>query len=442
MKDTISKKAGTNSGKNRVCRVAYTINNLQPVSSTIIGTQPLFYMDYECDIDDDAVMDAADMKILENELRSLKFEIESYDKFSEQYVETPGQCYHDFVSDMDIIAKPSAKKSEASVEKIYGALGKSRLAAAYLQNAQEHNVTLSLTGQVQDAHYDRKAGKIFLNPALDFADQILLTVRELRRHWQHRQGALIHPLTFHPDSAVMINRAQIADLVVSMVRVAWELQLSGAKEGWERIENSSFNDLGRAFAREAFLDFRTINNGQAAAAVFESWFLSERARHEDKKLIQHMLADYQGYVFDLETAEQTITPALISALGSMPYGKNYLSGHVQTIMTDPIFTDVRDRSNANFLWFIKFERSFRETEQELQTGLGAMAGDVRTPVPQTKPQEAAHESQKAEIVQLFPENQKTGDKKQKGKRLLSSKDVGKGNKASAEIVYLRRWSGE
>ena len=71
-------------------------------------------------------------------------------------------------------------------------------------------------------------------------------------------------------------------------------------------------------------------------------------------------------MFDMETDAQMITPTLISALGSMPYGKNYLSDHIDIIMNDPIFTDVRDRSNANFLWFIKFERSFKETEQELQ----------------------------------------------------------------------------
>jgi hypothetical protein len=152
-----------------------------------------------------------------------------------------------------------------------------------------------------------------------------------------------------------------------MVRIAWELQLAGEKEPWERIENSSMGDLARAFARESYLDFRTLNNGAASAAVFETWFLSDRCRGEDRKLIQQMLSDYRGYVFDGAQPSQTVTAELIGALGSMPFGKNYLAPYVQTIIGDAVFTEVRDRANANFLWFIKFERSFRETEQELQT---------------------------------------------------------------------------
>ena len=35
---------------------------------------------------------------------------------------------------------------------------------------------------------------------------------------------------------------------------------------------------------------------------------------------------------------------------------------------------MRDRANANFLWFIKFERSFRETEQELQNSKAQKSG--------------------------------------------------------------------
>ncbi|HEY8963342.1 MAG TPA: hypothetical protein VIN59_02640, partial [Alphaproteobacteria bacterium] len=44
-------------------------------------------------------------------------------------------------------------------------------------------------------------------------------------------------------------------------------------------------------------------------------------------------------------------------------GKNYLTGLIEIILADPLFTEVRDRSNANFLWFIKFERSFRASEE-------------------------------------------------------------------------------
>ena len=157
----------------------------------------------------------------------------------------------------------------------------------------------------------------------------------------------------------------IADLMAGMVRIAWELQLAGEKDVWARIENSPLADLGRAFAREAFLDFRTVNNGIANCAVFEAWFLSDRCQHEDRRLIQQMLADYQGYVFDAEQSSKAVTAELIVALGSMPFGKNYLAPYINTIVSDALFTEVRDRSNANFLWFIKFERSFQEKELQM-----------------------------------------------------------------------------
>jgi hypothetical protein len=64
------------------------------------------------------------------------------------------------------------------------------------------------------------------------------------------------------------------------------------------------------------------------------------------------------------------------ALGEQPFGKNYLAPYAQMIIEDPVFTEVRDRSNANFLWFIKFERSFRETEQALQSEEGTDGEDV------------------------------------------------------------------
>ena len=73
---------------------------------------------------------------------------------------------------------------------------------------------------------------------------------------------------------------------------------------------------------------------------------------------------------------------MITAMGEQPFGKNYLSQYARAIIEDPVFTEVRDRSNANFLWFIKFERSFRETEQALQSGEELNGSDVLSNPPQ------------------------------------------------------------
>lgn len=350
------------------CRVAYTLNNTQPVRCTIIGDQPLFYMDFEGEIDADAEAafdDSFAFEKIEKGLHELRRKISALDKLAPS-AKSASASLEEVYEDFAHVTKPAELPEFDGTAKIEAILRKSRLASAYFDFGTNYKLSLLHSRQIDGAFYDRESGTILINPDLDETDQIILASRELRRLWQHRNGARLHPLTFHPDQAILVNRAQAADLSVSMVRIAWELQLAGEKGPWERIEASSMGDLARAFARESYLDFRTLNNGTAAAAVFETWFLSDRCRTEDRRLIQYMLSDYRGYVFEGEQPSQAVTAELIATLGSMPFGKNYLAPYVQTITSDAVFTEVRDRSNANFLWFIKFERSFRETEQELQ----------------------------------------------------------------------------
>lgn len=350
----------------RKVRMAYTLNNFQPVLCTILSDQPYFYMDENVE-DDDDVFDEATMDALERDIAGLQQKISTYEKMSDHFAPGSESRFDEFLQAGEQItgAKPTPV---LSLDDITALIGKSRMAQSLLDDAAEHGVILSLSAQIDTAAYDRDGAKILINPSMTLAEATLLTVRELRRHYQHRAGAMLHPLTFVPDHGVLINRAQRADLAIAMLRTGWELQLAGEKDIWARLENSSMADLARAFAREAHLDFRTLNNGGASAAVFETWFLSERCRAEDKKLIQAMLADYQGYVFGSDQVSRSVSAELICALGQQPYGKNYLADYARMIMTDPVFTEVRDRSNANFLWFIKFERSFKETEHELQSG--------------------------------------------------------------------------
>ena len=457
MSDIFENITGENAPAHMPCRVAYTLNNTQPVACTIIGDQPLFYMDFEEDFEEEGLFDD-DFGFLESELKELKKEIESFDKFSSSFLHDPSSHIESFFEDKDFITQKQSREDQA-IEDLLNILSQSRLAAAYIECAEKYGVSMEYNAHIENGVYDRKSAKILINPSMSKANQILVAAQELRRHYQHRQGALINPLMFHPDNAVLVNRAQSADLVVSMIRIAWELQLAGEKDAWEYIENSAIADLGRAFAREAYLDFRTINNGEAAAAVFEAWFLSERCRAQDKILVQQMLADYQGYVFDLGEASKNITPTLIAALGEMPFGKNYLAEHALTILDDPIFSDIRDRSNANFLWFIKFERSFRESEQELQPSSQPTASGVRTDAKIIKTQDdidattkqqsgipaafsPLHANPGAEIITLYSADE-NGDKSGKNNRGISKRSKnGRSQSTGENVVYLRRWSGE
>lgn len=348
------------------CKFAYTINNTQPVRCTWISDEPLFFADYEEALEEDTMLsDDPVFLALEKDIAELKGKTSVYEKISQEFTQPESAVLAMFREDADFVSGCISHKDQ-SIEELTALLHESRLASQYLSFAQLNGISLQESRQVSDACYDREAKSIMIRADMDKAGQVLLAVRELRRMWQHKNGSGLHPLTFHPDHAVVVNRAQNADLIISMIRVAWELQLAGHKDAWMRVENSQMRDLGRAFAREACVDFRSINTGKAAGACFESWFLSERCRKSDRILIQQMLADYQGYMFsDNIEASRCVASDLMTALGKMPFGQNYLAASVGPIMNDPIFTDVRDRSNANFLWFIKFERSFTEAEQEI-----------------------------------------------------------------------------
>ncbi len=413
--------------KNRVCSVSYTLNDEQPVICTYIGDQPLHYMDEE--VIEEEIFDISDIGFLAQEIRNLKNELNNFN--TNIFFEDTVNIIQDFEENIETINKDfslSEKEQEQRLEQIKNILGESRLASTYLNIAQKNNINILMSSQIENSFYDRSSGLILINPNMDINEQIILLSKELRRHWQHRQGVLINPMMFQPENAILVNRAQQADLAVSMIRIAWELQLAGNKDVWEWVENSSMADLSRAYAREAFIDFRTINNGIASAAVFESWFLSERCRQHDKEIIQAMLADYNGYVFDNDISSKHVTVELISALGSMPFGKNYLSGHAHIIMDDPIFTEVRDRSSANFLWFIKFERTFKETEQYLQLESDLSTRDIRHDL-LNKKEENYENDQSADIIQLFEY-----EPKYKRKKSYAN------NGCSAQIIDIKFWS--
>ena len=162
------------------------------------------------------------------------------------------------------------------------------------------------------------------------------------------------------------------------------------------------------------------------ALFFETWFLSDRCRVEDRRLIQAMLADHQGTVFDADAPMQAVSRELIAALGSVPFGKNYLAAHASTIISDAVFTEVRDRSNANFLWFIKFERSFRETARDVPGTEQPMASSN------------SKESQKSESSPLTAPA--TADKKAADQKDIHRKDIALNYVHTSNIVELSAFS--
>lgn len=362
----------------RACRVAYSLNNTQPVECTIISDQPFFYMDdvNECDEEGFFCDEFESNPALEEEMAELRQKIESYDRFSLEFSRPRDKVIQDFVTQSSFLEKNETYDAHQVITEQRRILEQSRYAMELWAFAEEHDVSFTVSHHVDGVFYDREGSQILVNPNMSAIKRTFALVRALRMHFQHRQGALVHALSFHPDHAILVNRSQLADISIAVIRTAWELRLADQKEFWAEIENSQDSDLGRAFAREALNDFRTLNSGKASAAAFETWFLSERCAYHDKILIQNMLSDYKGYAFNHAETSKLISIDLICRLGEQPYGKNYLAPYAQMILNDPVFTNVRDRSNANFLWFIKFERSFAEVEQELQSSEEDQRRDV------------------------------------------------------------------
>lgn len=220
--------------------------------------------------------------------------------------------------------------------------------------------------QTQISQYYASAEKqvIALNPLRPFGDLVNALSRELRRNHQYHQGALVNPLSYEPEEAVHVNRAQVADAFMASVKIAWELKLLGEAQAWNDLAGSPFGDITRTFEIKAQSDFRTLNNGEAARAAYDKFFEGNRTRQYDKRVIHQMLLEETGYIKSRDSRKK-LGMDLFKRLGEMPKGKNYLSMNAKMVPTDSAYAAVEDRSNANFLWFIKFERSFQEKELQL-----------------------------------------------------------------------------
>ena len=66
-------------------RVAYTLNNKQPVKCSFIGAEPLFFMDTDEIIEEDSMFEDFSLDMFDGELEDLRNKIESYDAISKEF---------------------------------------------------------------------------------------------------------------------------------------------------------------------------------------------------------------------------------------------------------------------------------------------------------------------------------------------------------------------
>lgn len=269
----------------------------------------------------------------------------------------------DWASDMYRVSEPFGDVADyVGTDRLLGILEKSRTAQALYEGANKPKIVYD--PQSFCAQYYPDAHVITLHPHKSCAELTHLLVRELRRAWHKEQGTLCNPLHYEPDSAILINRAQTADAFMMAVRVSWELKLAEAPEAWDYLIRSPAGDVGRMFEQHARSDFRTLNNGVAARAAYDKWFEDSRTKVLDKKIIHQMLLDEASYI-SADSRLKKVDPSQFMRLGDQPQGWNYLSTPGFKPAMDRQYAAVEDRSNANFLWFVKFERSFQEKERQM-----------------------------------------------------------------------------
>lgn len=341
------------------CRVSYILDYDQPVMCTIVGDQPFFYFEDEI-FDEDDYADDIDLSAMDAELERLKECIDVYEDTNRKIAT--------YQSDHPVTEKFNENCGvfeSCDIQSVIDIIRTSRSGRAYLQAIEDHNINIIADSGQKESLYHATAKTIYLGTQQTKAEAVIALAGSLRQAWHDISGVHINPVDYGPDDAITMNRLLLADTQTAMVRMAWELQLAGYQNAWTALNIGSTGDMARAMAREAHSDFRSLFNGRANTAVFETWFLSERSRMADDKIIRTMLGrpkDDEGV-----TSHTIHMDAFIRDLGSMPFGENYLTPHIEIILQDGIFSEVRDRSNANFLWFIKFEQSFHETEQYLRT---------------------------------------------------------------------------
>lgn len=333
----------------------------------MVGDQPLFYIDDSAEedflmLDDEIGEDFTMFPTDEQFLEKMRAKLESYDKtarlLSSSEAVLPEESF-------DAVFK-NKKNTENNLKSVFDFGQKSAIFKSYFDFITHNHIEIEFAVDTKTSVYNRAQSKILLNPSLDNLSASIALIKSMRMAWNHKQGILINPLSFQPEEAILINRLVHADLDVTKTSFLWDLKLAGEEDAWLHAMNGSDYDLCSAYAMESMTDFRSIKGGLAPRATFEKWFLSGRCKSHDRDIIQTMMGGHTDIDIDNADASRVIAMDVIAGLGNRPEGKNYLTPIVTQIMNDALFGEVRDRSNANFLWFVTFERRMSEMERDLQ----------------------------------------------------------------------------
>ena len=280
--------------------------------------------------------------------------------------------------DHDIVSEPFDRyQPDLNIENLFDFLKESQTAQSLIYEAGGNaRAEIHFDDQTPISQFFPEKNIIVLNPDRPMPELACVLIKELRRAWQMEKGTLLNPLKFSPDEAILLNRAQQADSLMVSIRVAWELKLLGQNDMWNFMIGAPFADVTRTFEIHARNDFRSLNDGRAGRAAYDKWFEDQRTKIHDKRIIHQMLLEDTNYLEKRAERMEYLTDQMLLNIGDNPMGSNYmtLKGHPSPRHED--YSEVMDRSNANFLWFVKFERNFQEKENEMLEESLSLSADV------------------------------------------------------------------
>lgn len=310
------------------CKCSYTINNYQPVTCSLIDDVPLFCNSYVDDGDTINIGAAAGFKEEEEEFDEEEFNPPSF-VYTEKHIED--KEFKDYLFNCQLT---------------------SFLSNGYVLMYSESEDIVTIEGNL-----------INVPRTMDKAEAYIYILRVIRINKTLNSFNL---LSYDPDSSILLNRVLEADVMAFSLRGAWEVRLKGWEGPWEYL-SYHYPDLAYSFITCVQSDFRFLRNGEAMRSVFEAWFLGDYVNEVDSQTVKILLkaeAYYNTYNKWLPLSVRDI--CLIAEVSD---GVSYTSGlNAETVLTDSVFNAVRDRKCANFIWFMRFEKRFRETEEGLGQG--------------------------------------------------------------------------
>jgi hypothetical protein len=150
----------------------------------------------------------------------------------------------------------------------------------------------------------------------------------LRRVWQHSRG-LAPDTALEPEGFLRYCRTYEADVVAMTHLVAWELRGAGACFFWRYLLAGPDGDVATAFSRTAAAHPRHQFDGTALRAAFLQWFqVAERVDASDHQALELIDMSLLGLCAPVSASffRKNLDFRLLSLLGALPQGGNYLSG--------------------------------------------------------------------------------------------------------------------